>query len=68
MLGYYLLAEARSLIPFALAISAASFLYIAFGDLLPRIHGNNNRKSRLGQYAMLILGMLTIAAIRLGHG
>jgi zinc and cadmium transporter len=67
LLGYYLLAEAKSLIPYALAISAASFLYIAFGDLLPRIHGNSDRKSRLGQYAMLVLGMLTIAAIRLGH-
>jgi len=69
LLGYWLLDEARAIIPYALALSAASFLYIAFGDLLPRIHqvANRNARSRTEQYAMLVLGMATIALIRLHH-
>jgi zinc and cadmium transporter len=69
LLGYYLLTEAKAIIPYALAISAASFLYIAFGDLLPRVHeaAKKNTRSRTIQYAMLLLGMATIAMIRLNH-
>lgn len=68
LLGYYLLSDALALIPYALALSAASFLYIAFGDLLPRIHGTTDSRQRLAQYLMLLLGMATIALIRLQHG
>ncbi|HEX5676327.1 MAG TPA: ZIP family metal transporter, partial [Azonexus sp.] len=68
LLGYFLLAEAQALIPYALALSAASFLYIAFGDLLPRIHAQPDRRQRHGQYLMLVLGMAGIALIRLHHG
>ena len=63
-----LLAEAQALIPYALALSAASFLYIAFGDLLPRIHGQTDRRQRQWQYLMLVLGMAGIALIRIHHG
>ena len=62
-----LLAEAQALIPYALALSAASFLYVAFGDLLPRIHGQTDRRQRQWQYLMLVLGMAGIALIRLHH-
>ena len=68
LLGYFLLAEAQALIPYALALSAASFLYIAFGDLLPRIHGQTDRRQRQWQYLMLVLGMAGIALIRIHHG
>ena len=68
LLGYFLLADAEALIPYALALSAASFLYIAFGDLLPRIHSQTDRRQRQGQYLMLALGMAGIALLRLHHG
>ena len=68
LLGYFLLAEAQALIPYALALSAASLLYIAFGDLLPRIHGQIDRRQRQWQYLMLVLGMAGIALIRIHHG
>ena len=55
LLGYFLLAEAKALIPYALALSAASFLYIAFGDLLPRIHSQTDGRQRQWQYLMLVL-------------
>ena len=68
LLGYLLLGEAQALIPYALALSAASFLYIAFGDLLPRLHETARGARRNAQYAMLLAGIASIAAIRLHHG
>lgn len=66
VMGYLLLADARALIPHALALSAASFLYIALGDLLPRLHDQADQGQR-GQLPMLLLGMATILAIRIHH-
>jgi zinc and cadmium transporter len=39
VLGYYLLANAQSLVPVALTLAAAGFIYIAVSDLLPRLRG-----------------------------
>lgn len=63
ILGYLLLAQVQALIPYMLAFSAASFLYIALGDLVPRLHQRVAR-SWLA-LLMLILGMLTIVALRM---
>ena len=52
----------------AAGIAAASFLYIAFGDLLPRIHNQTDRLQRQWQYLMLVLGIASIAPIRMHHG
>lgn len=38
LIGWYWLAEVRQAIPFVLAISAASFIYIAVADLVPGRH------------------------------
>jgi zinc and cadmium transporter len=61
-----MLSDMQGLVPHALAISAASFLYIALGDLLPRLHEQADRGQR-GQLPMLILGIATILVIRLNH-
>jgi zinc and cadmium transporter len=37
VLGFFLLANAQSLLPYALAVAAASFMYIALSDLLPEL-------------------------------
>lgn len=66
LLGYFMLSDMQGLVPHALAISAASFLYIALGDLLPRLHEQADRGQR-GQLPMLILGIATILVIRLNH-
>lgn len=66
LLGYYLLADMQALTPYALAISAASFLYIALGDLLPRLHEQADQ-GRRGQFPMLVLGIATILLVHAGH-
>jgi len=45
VLGFFLLAGTQSLLPYALALAAASFMYIALSDLLPELM----RRSSLGQ-------------------
>lgn len=39
ILGFYVLAYAQNLVPVALTLAAAGFIYIAVADLLPRLRG-----------------------------
>jgi zinc and cadmium transporter len=63
ILGYLLLPQAQALIPYMLAFSAASFLYIALGDLVPRLHQRVTRSWLT--LLLILLGMLTIMALRM---
>lgn len=66
LLGYAMLASAQALVPYLLALSAASFLYIALGDLLPRLHQQATGSGpALASLACLLLGMLTIVILRM---
>lgn len=62
-LGYALLSQAQAAVPYLLALSGASFLYIALGDLLPRLH-QRSRGHGLTTLLPMALGMLTIALLR----
>jgi zinc and cadmium transporter len=66
LLGWWLLGTAQTLVPWALALSAASFLYIALGDLLPRLHDAADRGVR-GQVPALLAGVATIVLVQLQH-
>lgn len=61
VLGYFALAGAREAIPYALCLSAASFIYIAMADLVPELHKHRRPKDILLQLALGILGVLVIA-------
>lgn len=63
ILGYFWLAEANNVIPYMLAVSAASFIYIAAVDLIPSLHRKMNRGSSLQQISFLIAGMVTIGVV-----
>jgi zinc and cadmium transporter len=67
ILGWYWLAEVRQAIPYVLAISAASFIYIAVADLVPGLHRHTSLKSSVIQVVLLLAGVATIAFFRLGH-
>jgi zinc and cadmium transporter len=66
--GYYWMAQASQAIPFILALSAASFVYIALADLIPALHRRMTLTDSLVQLALLLAGIGTIALMRLGHG
>jgi zinc and cadmium transporter len=64
VLAYFWLAEARSMMPYVLAISAASFIYIALADLVPSLHRRVSLTGSMQQSALLILGIATIALLK----
>lgn len=63
ILAYFWLAQFQEFVPFMLAISAASFIYVAAVDLVPSLHSKTSRGSSLRQVLLLCSGMATIGAI-----
>jgi zinc and cadmium transporter len=63
LLAYYFMASMKSLIPYALAFSAASFLYIALADLIPEMHKKTSFKDSLIQILLILSGVLIIYCI-----
>ncbi len=58
--AFYTLDSLRSLIPYALAFSASSFLYIALADLIPEMHRKTSLKASISQVLLIALGISVI--------
>jgi zinc and cadmium transporter len=67
LLGWFWLDEMRGAIPYILALSAASFIYIAVADLVPALHQRTGAKATVLQLVLMLAGIATIALFRLGH-
>jgi zinc and cadmium transporter len=65
--GWFWLDEMREAIPYVLAFSAASFIYIAVADLVPGLHRQTGASATLSQVALMLAGIATIALFRFGH-
>ncbi len=65
VIAWFLLAQALELLPYALAVAAASFLYVAVADLIPGLHRRVDARTSIEQVALIALGIATIA---LSHG
>jgi zinc and cadmium transporter len=65
--GWFWLDKMREAIPFVIAVSAASFIYIAVADLVPGLHKQTGVKAMLKQFLLLLAGIATIAFFRFGH-
>jgi len=63
LIGYYILEIINTLIPFFLAISAASFIYIALTDLTPNLHRKIGVRYSFTQITLIIAGIGTIIFI-----
>jgi len=61
-LGY-----AEAIVPYALSVAAASFLYIGLADLVPGLHGRVGAAKGVWQFAMMIAGMVTIASMTMAR-
>lgn len=57
VLGYSTLTAVQAAIPYALAISAASFLYIAIADLVPMLHRSAAARPAMAQVALMLFGI-----------
>ena len=60
ILAYYALDIMRSAVPFVMAISASSFLYIALTDLYPMLHQQVGFWSSLRQVFLMLTGICVI--------
>lgn len=67
MLAYFWLGETREAVPYILALSAASFIYIAAADLIPNLHRQTTLFASARQLLLLLAGIGTIALFKFGH-
>jgi zinc and cadmium transporter len=58
--GYFALETAVRLLPFALAVAAASLLYVAVADLIPGLHRRIDPRSSVMQVLLISLGVAVI--------
>lgn len=66
LLTYFWLGETRAAVPYILAMSAASFIYIAAADLIPSLHRQTSPDASLRQLMLLLAGIFTIALFHSG--
>jgi zinc and cadmium transporter len=60
VVAYFALAEALELLPYALAVAAASFLYVAVADLIPGLHRRVDARTSIQQVVLIVAGMAII--------
>ncbi len=60
VLAYFMLESLQNLIPWALAFSAASFIYIALADLIPEMHRKTSLKESATQFVLVLAGVALI--------
>ncbi|TAG65895.1 MAG: ZIP family metal transporter, partial [Burkholderiales bacterium] len=63
IVGWWALSAAEHALPYALMVAAASFIYIAVGDLLPHLHRRHKIDGFFPQTGLLFLGIAMIAVI-----
>ncbi len=60
VVAYFFLREAQVVVPYVLAIAAASFIYIAVADLIPGLHRRTEVSATLQQFVLIVAGVLVI--------
>ncbi len=63
IISFFILDIFATTVPIFLAISAASFLYIALSDLIPQLHEKTETKEIIKQLLLVITGILLMALI-----
>jgi zinc and cadmium transporter len=67
VLAYCALGAVRIAVPYVMAVSAASFLYIALADLSPELHRKVGFWSAIRQFALILAGIGTMVLILQFH-
>jgi zinc and cadmium transporter len=65
--AYFVLDQMQAFIPYALTISAASFLYISMADLIPEMHKETKTRESVIQLLLILAGVAIIALALSGH-
>lgn len=61
LIAYFALREAMEVLPYALAVAAASFLYVAVADLIPGLHRRVDLPGSVAQVLLIAAGIAVIA-------
>jgi zinc and cadmium transporter len=61
--GYFVLESMQGLLPYALTVAAASFIYIALSDLLPEMMRRSRLSQSLPEVGLVLLGVVIAMAI-----
>jgi zinc and cadmium transporter len=61
--GYFVLQDLQELLPFAITIAAASFVYIAMSDLIPYVHHRSRAAQWVPQVALIGAGALLMYVV-----
>jgi zinc and cadmium transporter len=64
VVGYFALSPLRPILPYALAVSAASLLYVAVADLIPGLHRRVDARSGLWQVLLIAIGIGLVAGVQ----
>jgi zinc and cadmium transporter len=59
--AYFALRQTMEILPFALAIAAACFLYVAVADLIPGLHRRVDARASVAQVVLIAVGVAVIA-------
>jgi len=65
VLAYYALQSMQSVVPFLLALAAASMIYVAVADLIPGLHQRTKLRDTLEQVVMIALGISSILLVQM---
>jgi zinc and cadmium transporter len=63
IVGFFVLDAMDDLLPYALLLAAASFIYIALSDLLPEMMRRSRLAQSLPQVGLVLLGVAIAAGI-----
>lgn len=63
VVAYFALGTAMAVLPYAITLAAASFIYIAVADLIPGLHKRVDAESGIQQFLLISLGVLLIYAL-----
>ena len=61
VVAYFALRDVLSLLPYALAVAAASLLYVAVADLIPGLHKRTDLPASVTQIAWIAIGIAVVA-------
>lgn len=64
ILAYFFMGSMQSLIPYVLAFSASSFIYIALADLIPEMHKKTRIKDSILQLILISIGIFLIYFVK----
>ena len=63
VVAYFALGAAMAVLPYAITLAAASFIYIAVADLIPGLHKRVDAQAGIQQFALISVGVLLIYAM-----